>query len=293
MKSYQDLLRYVIDNGEPHSDRTGVGTCSVFGAQWRHDMRTGFPLLTTKRTAYRWVAEELFWFLRGENRVDSLKAAGVDIWDEWATEEQCAKFGRTAGDLGPIYGPLWRKFPAANGGSTDQIAQLLWDIRHNPESRRIICTGWHPQLSREVTLPPCHTLWQVKVHKGEAGVEPDEISLHMYARSIDIFLGLPFDIASYALLLELIAFVSGMAPRYLIISFGDLHLYNNHREQADLLLSREPKELPTLSWAQLFPIIRQGQRDSMMALMDIAHMRTMPQLIGYAPHPRIAADVAI
>lgn len=270
MKSYQDLLKYVIEHGEPHADRTGVGTTSVFGAQWRHNLKEGFPLLTTKRVPMRWVATELEWFLKGRSDNQWLKERGVDIWDEWATEEKCAQFGRKAGDLGPVYGPMWREFPDEDG-NTDQIVELIEDIENTPNSRRLIVTGWHPYWQRLVSLPPCHTLWQVKCH-ADSGM-----SLHLYARSIDIFLGMPFDIASYGLLLELLAFRTGRHARELIVSFGDLHLYDNHKKQADELLSREPRPLPKLKVNSVGNDLREFQCE----------------LVGYDPHPKIEAEVAV
>lgn len=290
MKSYLDLLRDVLDNGESHDDRTGVGTLSVFGRQWRHSMRDGFPLLTTKKVPLRWVFEELRWFLSGSTNAKDLQAAGVDIWDEWATEEQCAKFGRDEGDLGPIYGGLWRRFPVGRfdrsdddlDGDVDQISDLISSIENSPESRRIICTGWHPHYQSQVALPPCHTLFQVKCH-GESGM-----SLHLYARSIDIFLGLPFNIASYALLLEMLCAVTQRRARDLIISFGDLHLYNNHVEQAKEQLSRSPRSLPIVTIEADCMDGRFSRLEHLLGI-DWGHVKVE----GYQPHPKIAADVAV
>lgn len=276
MKSYQQLLKDVLAESEPHDDRTGVGTKSIFGYQWQHDMRTGFPLLTTKKVAFRWIVEELKWFLSGSTNEKELALRGVDIWKEWATPEQCAKFGREEGDLGPVYGALWRAFPC--GGKTldfgepetvDQVDELLANMRLVPNSRRLIVSGWHPHYQKLVALPPCHTLWQVKCHGDK------EASLHLYARSIDAFLGLPFNIASYALLLELLCALTNRKARKLVISFGDLHIYNNHLEQVDLLLTREPRKLPFLVL-------------SVDSLTDWT-----AEVLEYKPHPAIKADVAV
>lgn len=286
MKSYHELLRDVLENGETHDDRTGVGTRSVFGRQWRHDMRNGFPLLTTKKVALRWVAEELFWFLSGSTNEADLRSKGVDIWKEWATEEQTARFMRDEGDLGPVYGALWRHYPIGafdaidNGnGSSDQIAAVVQQIVNTPNSRRIICTGWHPHYATRVALPPCHTIWQVKCHHN------GDLSLHLYARSIDIFLGLPFNIASYALLLSLLGRATDRSVRDLIISFGDLHLYNNHVDQAGLQLSREPYPLPRLT------LRAPDGEDRLQKLLSFTWDHV--QLNGYQHHPKIEAEVAV
>lgn len=302
MQSYQQLLRDILEQGESHSDRTGVGTTSLFDYNWSHDMRTGFPLLTTKRVSFRWVAEELRWFLSGSTNEADLAEKGVDIWKEWATPEQCAKFGRKAGNLGPVYGALWRRFPVGNfepydrddswlydeqGNRTnlerrqvDQITILINEIVENPGSRRLIVSGWHPHYQRRVALPPCHTLWQCKVHQAT-----NELSLKLYARSIDAFLGLPFNIASYALLLSLLAHVCDLKPRKLAISFGDLHIYNNHRDQVEEQLSRDPRTLPKLVISDrlkgtTFDGISGWTYDD-LSLRD------------YLPHPKIEAPVAV
>ncbi len=281
MISYLDLLRDVSQNGEPHYNRTDTPSLSVFGRQWRHDMREGFPLLTTKRVPLRWVFEELRWFLSGSTSVFDLQSAGVDIWDEWATAEECAKFGREPGDLGPIYGSLWRWFGDPTSDlQSDQIYNLLQDIAEQPGSRRLIVSGWHPVKQREVSLPPCHTLWQIKIHR-DGGM-----SLHLYARSIDIFLGLPFNIASYGLLLMMLAHVTDRTPRDLIISFGDLHLYTNHVEQAKEQLSRDPHPLPTVRIADT-----PSHGSTLAELLAIRwhHVR----VDRYRCHPKIAAPVAV
>lgn len=287
MHSYLLLLRDVLENGEAHEDRTGVGTQSVFGRQWRHDMRTGFPLLTTKKIPLRWVFEELRWFLSGSTDEKELSKSGVDIWKEWATAEQCAKFARPAGELGPIYGSLWRGFGSWDtwndrsipGNGVDQIKTLLYDIEKTPGSRRLIVSGWNPETCMRVALPPCHTLWQVKCH-GEK-----EMSLHLYARSIDIFLGLPFNIASYAMLLKMLCFVTNRVARELVISFGDLHLYRNHIEQAKMQLIRDPYLLPEVS------ICTENKETALETLLSITWQDI--SVIDYKSHPKIEAPVAV
>lgn len=290
MRSYLNLLEDILENGESHNDRTGVGTVSVFGRQWRHDMRTGFPLLTTKKLPLRWIAEELFWFLSGSTDEADLRATGVDIWKEWADADTCSKFGREPGKMGPVYGGLWRKYPIGispddqdanpSGVHTiDQLWQLLSDIEKSPASRRLIVTGWHPFYQKRVSLPPCHTLWQCKVHE-----ESKEISLHLYARSIDSFLGLPFNIASYGLLLTLLGAVTGLSPRDLIISFGDVHIYKNHLDQVREQISREPRELPRLAVSEAIGF---GVEGLLSCRWD--HL----SLQGYLPHPKLTAAVAV
>lgn len=242
VKQYHDLLRHILNSGTRHDDRTGTGTISTFGYQTRFDLRQGFPIVTTKRVPFRWVAEELFWFLSGSTDEVDLRARGVDIWQEWATEEQTAKFGRNEGDLGPVYGYLWRSFggeyPKTNG--VDQIARLIKEIEENPNSRRLIVTGWDPRVCDNVALPPCHTLFQFKIANGNT------LHCQLYQRSADAFLGVPFNISSYALLTHLIAHVCGLKVGEFIHTFGDLHIYSNHAEQVEELLSRDPMPLPEL-----------------------------------------------
>ena len=292
MKSYLTLLADVLENGEGHDDRTGVGTRSVFGRQWRHDMRDGFPLLTTKKVPLRWVFEELRWFLSGSSNELDLSCNGVDIWKEWATADQCEKFDRPEGDLGPVYGHLWRKFgkaefrdmvrqPGCGYAGVDQINNLLNDLQTNPNSRRLIVTGWHPHLATRVALAPCHTLFQLKVHAD------DSLSLHLYARSIDIFLGLPFNIASYGLLLELIGCVTERRTHELIVSFGDLHLYNNHVDQARTQLDREPYSLPLIYPSTDFPESGTPLENLLTVRWEHIH------LTSYDHHPKIEAEVAV
>lgn len=280
MQPYETLLRDVLEKGRVRTDRTGTGTRSLFGYQMRFDLREGFPLVTTKKVHLKSIIHELLWFLRGETRVDSLKAAGVSIWDEWATAEQTAKFGREAGDLGPVYGHQWRNFGATKNADgsyardgVDQIVNLLDDLERNPTSRRHLVTGWNPREATEVALPPCHTFFQFYVHDGE-------LSCQLYQRSADVFLGVPFNIASYALLTMMIAQVKGLRAAEFVHTFGDVHLYSNHIEQAELQLSREPRPLPTM---KLNPEVK-----------DLFAFRYEDfSLEGYDPHPAIKAPVAV
>ncbi|MEW6362671.1 MAG: thymidylate synthase [Acidobacteriota bacterium] len=281
MKQYHDILRHILENGVKHDDRTGVGTISTFGYQTRFDLSQGFPIVTTKRVPFRWVAEELFWFLSGSTNEAELRARGVDIWQEWATEEQTARFGRSEGDLGPIYGYLWRSFggdyPLKNG--VDQIARLINEIETNPNSRRLIVTGWNPETCDLVALPPCHTLFQFKVESGR------KLHCHLYQRSADAFLGVPFNISSYALLTHLIAYVCGLEPGEFIHSFGDLHIYSNHLQQVEEVLSRHPYELPRLE------IINAEGYRGLEGLLRFKYENL--NLIGYQSYGKIAAPVAV
>lgn len=281
MLQYHDLLRHILDKGTTHEDRTGVGTISTFGYQTRFDLREGFPIVTTKRVPFRWVAEELFWFLSGSTDEADLRARGVDIWQEWSTEEQTARFGRDAGDLGPVYGYLWRSFggnyPAMDG--IDQIERLIREIERNPNSRRLIVTGWNPETCDEVALPPCHTLFQFKIEK--------EKTLHcqLYQRSADAFLGVPFNISSYALLTHLVAHVCDLDVGEFIHTFGDLHIYSNHLDQVDELLSREPLPLPKLEIANATGL------KGFEGLLNFKYENL--SLLGYQSHGKIAAPVAV
>jgi thymidylate synthase len=279
-RSYLDLLRLVLENGRARADRTGVGTKALFGGQLRFDLRTGFPLLTTKKMHLKSIIHELLWFVRGETHVGSLQEVGVTIWDEWATEAMTAKFGRSKGDLGPVYGHQWRNFGATlNADGTykpdgvDQLLRVLRDIRENPMSRRLLVTGWNPKEADQVALPPCHTLFQFHVQDGE-------LSCHLYQRSGDIFLGVPFNIASYALLTLMVAHVTGLRPGDFVHSFGDLHLYNNHVDQAREQLSREPRPPPRM----LIGVERKNLFD--FRFEDFT-------LEAYHPHAAIKAPVAI
>lgn len=282
MKQYQDLLRSILEHGTKHQDRTGVGTISHFGYQTRFDLRAGFPIVTTKKIPFRWVAEELFWFLSGDTDEANLRARGVDIWAEWADAAHTGRFGRAPGDLGPIYGYLWRSFggnyPARDG--VDQIARLIETIRSNPNSRRLIVTGWDPRQSEMVDLPPCHTLFQFKVER--------ERTLHcqLYQRSADAFLGVPFNISSYALLMHLIAHVCELEVGEFVYTLGDYHIYQNHLEQVEQLLSREPLPLPALE------IVDEGA--SLRGLEGLLATRYEHlNLVGYSSHGKIAASVAV
>lgn len=289
MKQYQDLLRYILANGEEHEDRTGVGTLSVFGYQVRFDLRDSFPLLTTKKIPFRWVAEELFWFLSGDTNEATLRSKGVDIWKEWANEEHTSRFKRAAGDLGPVYGYLWRSFggnyPQRDG--VDQLARVVLDLEVNPNSRRHIVSGWHPRDAVKVDLPPCHTLFQFKVHSDNS------LSCHLYARSIDSFLGLPFNIASYALLTRLMAHVTELSARELIISFGDLHIYKNHLPQVEVLLSREPYPSPTLTIQDSgdYLTIWSAMNRGLEGLLAMRYENL--KLSNYQSHSKIEAEVAV
>jgi thymidylate synthase len=281
MKQYHDLLRHILAKGKEHKDRTGVGTISAFGYQMRFDLSQGFPIVTTKRVPFRWVAEELFWFLSGSTQEADLRSRGVDIWQEWATAEQTARFGRTEGDLGPIYGYLWRSFggdyPERNG--IDQIARLIREIETNPNSRRLIVTGWNPQTCDDVALPPCHTLFQFKVE------EEKILHCQLYQRSADAFLGVPFNISSYALLTHLVAHVCGLEPGEFIHTFGDVHIYLNHLEQVNELLGREPFPLPKLELKDA------EDYRGFDGLLKFSFENL--NLVGYRSHSKIAAPVAV
>ncbi len=281
MKAYLDLLRTVLENGEDRTDRTGVGTRGIFGAQLRFDLSRGFPLVTTKKVHTRSIIQELFWFLGGHTDNAWLRERGVTIWDEWSTAEQCARFGRRAGDLGPIYGHQWRNFGATENADgtfqndgVDQISALVDEIRRNPASRRLIVTGWNPAEANRVALPPCHTLFQFHVSGN------GRLSCQLYQRSADLFLGVPFNIASYALLTHMIAQVCGLGVGDFVHTFGDAHIYKNHFEQVKLQLSREPRALPTL---RLNPDVK-----------DLFAFRFEDVAIdGYDPYPGIKAPVAV
>ena len=280
MRAYLDLLERILDEGAEREDRTGTGTLGVFGHHMRFDMREGFPLLTTKKLHLRSIIHELLWFLSGQTRVEPLQAAGVRIWNEWATAEECAKFGREAGDLGPVYGHQWRNFGATlepGGGyrrdGVDQIQRLIEGIRSNPSSRRHLVTGWNPLEANTVTLPPCHTLFQFYV-------QGEHLSCQLYQRSGDVFLGVPFNIASYALLTMMIAQVTGLKAGEFVHCIGDAHLYLNHLEQARLQLTRPCRARPTMS---LNPEVKR--------IEDFRYEDFT--LSGYEPHPHISAPVAV
>jgi thymidylate synthase len=264
MKQYLDLMRHVRDNGIRKEDRTGTGTVSVFGYQMRFDLADGFPLVTTKKCHLRSIIHELLWFLRGDTNIAYLHENNVTIWDEWADEN---------GDLGPVYGSQWRSWPAADGRHIDQISQVVDQIRNSPDSRRIIVSAWNVGEIDGMALPPCHAFFQFYVADGR-------LSCQLYQRSADIFLGVPFNIASYALLLMMMAQVTGLEAGDFVHTFGDAHLYLNHLEQADLQLSREPRPLPVMS---INPDVT-----------DIFAFRFEDfELQGYDPHPHIKAPVAV
>ena len=282
MKQYHDLLRSILEKGTEHEDRTGVGTISHFGYQTRFDLREGFPIVTTKKIPFRWVAEELFWFLSGDTNEANLRARGVDIWAEWADEEHTSRFNRVAGDLGPVYGYLWRSFggdyPKQNG--VDQIAKLIEEIKNNPNSRRLIVTGWDPRQADNVDLPPCHTLFQFKVEKGEV------LHCQLYQRSADAFLGVPFNISSYALLLHMVAHVCGLQVGDFVYTLGDYHIYKNHVEQVEELLSREPFPLPRLDINE-----DAGKLTGLDGLLAMRYENL--KLHGYQSHGKIVGAVAV
>src|SRR5436190_1624433 len=285
MKQYHDILRSILEHGTPHQDRTGVGTISHFGLQTRFDLREGFPLVTTKRVPFRWIAEELFWFLSGDTNEANLRAKGVDIWKEWAEQEHTSRFGREPGDMGPIYGYLWRSFgghyPQRDGA--DQIARLINQIETNPFSRRLIVSGWDPRECDNVDLPPCHTIFQFKVEE-RAGHHL--LHCQLYQRSADAFLGVPFNIASYALLTHMIAHVCDLEVGEFIYSLGDYHIYQNHLEQVNELLSRKPLSLPHLEISD-----GEGKLRGLKGLLNFRYDNL--QLVGYESHAKIAAPVAV
>jgi len=277
MKQYLDLMRHVLEHGHKKSDRTGTGTISVFGYQMRFDLSQGFPLVTTKKCHLRSIIHELLWFLKGDTNIQYLKDNKVSIWDEWATEQ---------GDLGPVYGAQWRSWQTPDGRVIDQISQLIHDIKTNPDSRRLIVSGWNPAVLPDTkfspkdnaamgkqALPPCHTLFQFYVHDGK-------LSCQLYQRSADIFLGVPFNIASYALLTMMVAQVCDLTPGDFVHTFGDAHLYSNHMKQVEEQLERTPHPLPQM---KLNPAIK-----------DIFGFSIEDfELVNYLAHPAIKAPIAI
>ena len=264
MKQYQDLLRHILATGREKGDRTGTGTISTFGYQMRFDLREGFPLLTTKKLHLKSIIYELLWFLRGDTNVHYLQEHGVRIWNEWARED---------GDLGPIYGYQWRSWPDYQGGHIDQIQQIIDQLRRDPDSRRMLVSAWNVAQLDQMALAPCHCLMQFYVAEGR-------LSLQLYQRSADVFLGVPFNIASYALLMMMIAQVTGLEVGDFVHTFGDVHIYRDHLEQVELQLERTPKTLPQM---KLNPQIRQ--------LEDFTYEDF--ELIGYEPYPHIAAKVSV
>ena len=264
MKQYLDLMRRIRDEGVTKTDRTGTGTRSIFGHQMRFDLEDGFPVVTTKKLHLKSIIVELLWFLRGDTNIKYLKDHGVSIWDEWADEN---------GDLGPVYGHQWRSWPTADGGTLDQIAWVENEIRRNPDSRRLIVSAWNPADIPKMKLPPCHLLFQFYVAEGR-------LSCQLYQRSADVFLGVPFNIASYALLTMMMAQATGLRPGEFVHSFGDAHLYSNHLEQTELQLSRAPRALPRM---KIDPTVS--------SIFDFRYEHF--ELTGYDPHPHIKAPVAV
>ena len=264
MKQYLDLMQKVLDEGQEKSDRTGTGTLSIFGHQMKFDLSKGFPLVTTKKVHLKSIIHELIWFLQGSTNISYLKENGVSIWDEWADEN---------GDLGPVYGAQWRSWPDGNNGTIDQIENLINGINNNPDSRRHIVSAWNPALVDEMALPPCHSLFQFYVANGE-------LSCQLYQRSADIFLGVPFNIASYALLTHMIAQVCNLKAGKFVHTLGDAHLYVNHLEQAKLQLSREVMGLPELKLSSNVDSIFDFKFE------DI-------EIINYESHPAISAPIAV
>ncbi len=264
MQQYHDLMQHILESGTDKSDRTGTGTRSVFGYQMRFNLQDGFPLITTKKLHIKSIIHELLWFLSGDTNIKYLKDNGVSIWNEWADAD---------GNLGPVYGYQWRSWPAGNGQSVDQITNLITQIKQNPDSRRLIVSAWNVGFIEKMALPPCHALFQFYVADGK-------LSCQLYQRSADVFLGVPFNIASYALLTMMVAQVCDLQPQEFIHTFGDAHLYSNHLEQAHTQLSRTPKSLPTL---QINPAVK-----------NIFEFKFEDfSLLNYDPHPHIKAAVAV
>ena len=264
MKQYLDLMQKVLNEGQKKSDRTGTGTLSIFGHQMEFDLSDGFPLVTTKKVHLKSIVHELIWFLQGSTNISYLKENGVSIWDEWADEN---------GDLGPVYGAQWRSWPDGNNGTIDQIQNLIQGIKTNPDSRRHIVSAWNPALVDEMALTPCHSLFQFYVADGE-------LSCQLYQRSADIFLGVPFNIASYALLTHMVAHVCNLKARKFVHTFGDAHLYLNHLEQAKLQLSRDTKLLPQLKL-----------KSDVKNIFDFKFEDI--EIINYESHPSISAPIAV
>jgi thymidylate synthase len=293
MQQYHDLLRHILDNGTWKDDRTGTGTWSCFGYQMRFDLQKGFPLLTTKKVFTKAIIHELLWFLKGSSNIDYLCQNGVSIWDDWPFAKyknsadykgetlkefskkiaEDAAFAKQWGELGPVYGVQWRSWAGANGETIDQISQLVEQVKKNPNSRRLLVNAWNVALVDQMALPPCHTMFQFYVSNGK-------LSCQLYQRSADVFLGVPFNIASYALLTHMVAQVCGLAVGEFIHTFGDVHLYSNHKEQALLQLSRDCRTLPTLQMnAEVNDIFGFKYEDF--------------KILNYDPHPAIAGEVAV
>ena len=264
MKQYLDLMRTILDEGHYKADRTGTGTYSIFGYQMRFDLQKGFPLLTTKKLHLRSIIYELLWFLRGDTNIQYLHDHNVTIWDEWADEH---------GDLGPVYGKQWRSWEAPDGRVIDQITSLIEQLKRNPDSRRLIVSAWNPADVDQMALPPCHTMFQFYANDGQ-------LSCQLYQRSADVFLGVPFNIASYALLTMMVAQVCGLKAKDFVHTFGDAHIYSNHVEQAKLQLSRDPRPLPQM---RINPDVK--------SIFDFQYEDFT--LENYDPHPHIKAEVAV
>ena len=264
MRAYLDLLQHILDHGDEKSDRTGTGTKSVFGWQSRYDLSAGFPMLTTKKLHVKSIVHELIWFLKGDTNIGYLQENNVRIWDEWADEH---------GDLGPVYGKQWRRWEAPDGRQIDQIADVMAMLKTNPDSRRLLVSAWNPADVGEMALPPCHSLFQFYVANGK-------LSCQLYQRSADVFLGVPFNIASYALLTHMVAHVAGLKVGDFIHTMGDAHLYLNHLDAAKLQLSRAPKPLPRLELVNPPAELDQFTEDNF-------------RILGYEPHPHIAGKVSV
>jgi len=264
MQQYLDLMGRVLEEGVRRADRTGTGTLSVFGHQMRFDLEAGFPALTTKKLHFKSIIHELLWMVRGQTNVDYLHQNGVTIWDEWADDD---------GELGPVYGVQWRSWPSPDGGTIDQLGRVIESIQHHPNSRRHIVSAWNPAEIDEMALPPCHTLFQFYVAEGR-------LSCQLYQRSADIFLGLPYNISSYALLTMMVAQATGLRPGHFVHTLGDAHLYLNHLDQARLQLTRQPRPLP-----------RMDLNPERRSLFDFVYEDF--RLIGYEPHPHIKAEVSV
>ncbi|WP_114165642.1 thymidylate synthase [Exiguobacterium sp. TNDT2] len=264
MKQYHDLCTHILENGVVKEDRTGTGTTSVFGYQMRFNLQEGFPLITTKKLHTRSIIHELLWFITGDTNVKYLQDNGVRIWNEWADED---------GNLGPVYGAQWRSFPKPDGTSVDQIAQVIEQIKTNPDSRRLIVSAWNPGQLEDMALPPCHLLFQFYVADGK-------LSCQLYQRSADTFLGVPFNIASYALLTHMVAHVTGIEVGDFVHTLGDAHIYHNHLEQVNLQLTREPRPLPTLN------ILRDVTSIEDFRFEDF-------EIVGYDPYPHIKGEVSV
>ena len=264
MRAYLDLLQHILDHGDEKSDRTGTGTKSVFGWQSRYDLSAGFPMLTTKKLHVKSIVHELIWFLKGDTNIGYLQENNVRIWDEWADEH---------GDLGPVYGKQWRRWEAPDGRQIDQIADVMEMLKTNPDSRRLLVSAWNPADVSEMALPPCHSLFQFYVANGK-------LSCQLYQRSADVFLGVPFNIASYALLTHMVAHVAGLKVGDFVHTMGDAHLYLNHLDAAKLQLTRAPKPLPTLELVNPPSALDQFTEDNF-------------RISGYEPHPHIAGKVSV